>query len=52
MTTYYEVWDETTANMLGVFETEQEAKDYIEEVRPYGRYGPDGHKLVIGVVEE
>lgn len=40
------VFDLTTANQLGEFATEEEALAYIEEIRPLGRFGPDGHELV------
>jgi len=45
--TVYAVWDNTTANLLGEFDTQAEAEAWIEKIRPFGRFGPDGHDLVV-----
>lgn len=48
----YAVWDHTTNNLLGEFDTRQEAEERIERIRPLGRYGPEGHKLEVWELDE
>lgn len=41
------VFDNTTHNVLGEFDTLAAAVAFKEEIRPYGRYGPTGHDLQV-----